>query len=231
MHLIFTRMCYHGWNAMATAHITSIIREAAGKRNRELTTEAVISAVLGGVFCLLTFGVLWWLAWIVSWYAIGSDHAVFVAFAVAGLFFVVAVASAWRSVDPLENVSPMSDRQMAAQDAAGALSLATGMPIITRHGAAGGAVVLIGGPANIFEAISLLRHRIPCDTRCARQAAEIIEHIPSQGMELKGVEPDEARAICTLSRLSFVKIVYAPDADHPMLQTTIKWRERLASTQ
>lgn len=224
------RPLYHRHADMPISSTTAIVRKAVIHRNREILLEAAIAATAGVIFSLITFGVLWWLMWIFCWFTIGRGSAVMVASVGTAIFVLVAVVSAWRRVDPLEHLSPMTGRQMLTQDAAGALTLATGVPIMTRHSTAGAGVVLIGGPANIFEALSLYRHRIRAGHRQIAQAAELVDRVSAGDVAIDQLDEADSQALHILSRLKFIKVVQEPGASQPVLRSTQKWRDAARSS-
>src|SRR6516164_9019113 len=138
-----------------TAHIATRLRDLGRRHNRELAFDILLKASLGIVFSFFTFGFLFWLGWLCSWFVFGSFHLKPWQFGalVAGLFFTVAVWSAWCQVDPLAGLQRMSDEQWLLTQ----LSLASPgiLYFSPRHVLAGAAVLLLAGPSSVFQALGL----------------------------------------------------------------------------
>jgi hypothetical protein len=130
------------------------------RHNREVGSDAALKASLGIVFSLITYGFLFWFGWVVGFFMAGSLnlHPWQFAAIFAGIFLIVATWSAWVRVNPLAGLEPLSDQQRLLT----LISLAS--PNIVyfspRHATAGAAVVLLGGPAAVIEAIGIWAHRI-----------------------------------------------------------------------
>src|SRR6516165_667322 len=124
----------------ATPHIASRLQDLVHRHNREVVLEATLKAILGIVFSFFTFGFLFWLGWVVGWFVAGSLplRAWHCGALLAGLFFVVALWSAWHQVDPLAGLQPLTDRQWFLTQ----LSLASPSLVYfsPRHALAGSAV-------------------------------------------------------------------------------------------
>src|SRR5437660_1188795 len=90
------------------------VNDLLRRRNRELAFEAALKASLGVLFTLVTYGVLFWMGWFVGVFIAGYLNLRPWQFGaiLAGLFLVVAAWSAWRRVDPLAGLEPLSDRQL-----------------------------------------------------------------------------------------------------------------------
>jgi hypothetical protein len=86
------------------------IQRRARARNRELVLDACVTAALGVLFSLLTFGFVFWVAWLAGWMW-GSRWRVGLvpwqlAAIVTGIFALASTVSAWRRVDPFAKLQP-----------------------------------------------------------------------------------------------------------------------------
>lgn len=174
------------------------------RRNRELALDALLKAGLGLVFSLFTFGIVFWFSWVLGFF-FGRQldlHPWQFAAIVTGLFFSVATWSAWRRVDPLAGLKPLSDQQLLLT----AISQATGSMVYfsPRHASAGLAIILLGGPANLFEAVGIWVHRIRADASLLEKAARLLSLCKTQ-ISAKEVR-DPAGAVL-LRRLALIKAV------------------------
>jgi hypothetical protein len=89
--------------------------------------------------------------------------------------------------------------------------------VATRHAVAGAAVVLIGGPANIFQAVGIWAHRIRADTALIEQAARLLILCQT---ELPVEEVRRPAAALLLRRLALIKAT--PRGDSAALLLTDK---------
>ncbi|MSQ93984.1 MAG: hypothetical protein EXR98_05440 [Gemmataceae bacterium] len=194
-------------------HLAEMVR----RRNRELAFDAILKAGLGVVFSFFTFGFVFWFAWFVGFFFGRQMNLVPWQFAgmFTGVFFVAATWSAWRRIDPLAGLALLSDREwfltMLSQ-AAGGLGYFS-----PRHASAGFAVVLIGGPAGVMEAIGIWAHRIRADAGLIDDAARLLDRCESV------VPIGQVRnltAAFLLHRLALVKLV--PHGDQSALTLTDK---------
>ena len=180
--------------------LTEIVR----RRDRALAFDAALKAGLGIIFSLITFGVLFWFGWVTGFFVGHSVnlHPWQLGAIVSGLFFVVACWSAWRRVDPLAGLEPLTDAQMLAM----LIGRATGafMAFSPRHAIAGAALVLLGGPASVFQALGIWAHRLRADAGLIQQAAKLL-------VQCKAEPPVEqvrdVSAAILLRRLALVKII------------------------
>jgi hypothetical protein len=185
--------------------------------NRELALDAFLKALLGVVFSVFTFGFLFCVGWMVG-FMIGGlmDLEAWQCGAIlSGLFFVVAVWSAWRQVDPTSGLERLSDRQQwltLITQAAPTIDYFSG-----RHAAAGAAVVLIGGPANVFRAFAIWGCRIRADASLIDEAAQLLAQCRANYPAEEVVEP---AAAVLLRRLGLIKVV--TDQDSAALALTRK---------
>jgi hypothetical protein len=178
-------------------------------RNRELASDAILKTGLGVVFSFVTFGLLFWLSWFVGFFVAHYLHLQAWQFGaiLTGLFFVVATWSAWRRVDPLAGLKPLTDQQMLLT----LIGQATGAFVYfsPRRATAGAAIVLIGGPANVFEAFGIWAHRIRADAELIDQAARLLALCQA---ELPAEEVRAPAAAFLLRRLALIKIVLRGDS-------------------
>jgi hypothetical protein len=180
-------------------HLTEMVRQ----RNRGLAFDAALKAGLGIGFAVVTFGILYWFGWFVGFFLARSlslpawqFSAIF-----TGLFFAVATVSAWRRVDPMAGLQPLSDREMLVlliSQAAG------GIGFSPRHASAGMALVLLGGPANVFEALGVWAHRIRADAGLLDEAARLLAQCETA---LPAEQVRTPAAAFLLKRLALIKVV------------------------
>jgi hypothetical protein len=188
----------------SSPQIVDRLSEMANRRNRELASDAMLKALLGIGFGVVTFGVLFWMGWFVGIFVAHSVHLNAWQFGaiLTGLFFVVATWSAWRRVDPLAGLQPLTDRQMLLT----LIGQATGAFVYfsPRHATAGAAIVLLGGPASVFEALGIWAHRIRTDTAQLEQAARLLVLCQK---ELPADEVGAPAAAFLLRRLALIKVL------------------------
>jgi hypothetical protein len=193
------------------------ISQMVNQRNRELAADAMWKAVLGIAFAAVTFGVLFWMSWFVGIFVAHylSLRAWQFGAILTGLFLFVTTWSAWRRVDPLAGLKPLTDAQMLLT----LIGQATGAFVYfsPRHATAGAAIVLIGGPANVFEAFGIWAHRIRADAALLEQAARLLAMCQA---ELSAEEVREPAAAFLLRRLALIKVL--PRGDSAMLALTDK---------
>ena len=157
-----------------TEPIATLLQKLVRRHNRELAFDILLKASLGIVFSFFTFGFLFWAGWLCGWFVFGSFHLKPWQFGalVAGLFFTVAVWSAWCQVDPLAGLQRMSDEQWLLTQ----LSLASPgiLYFSPRHVLAGAAVLLLAGPSSVFQALGLWAHRLRADQALIEEAAQLL---------------------------------------------------------
>jgi hypothetical protein len=196
-----------------TAHIASRLQDLVGQYNREVWGDVLIKAGLGVVFSLVVFGLLYWFSWFVGVLIYPATGLVGWQFGTifTGIFLAVAVASAWWCVNPLAGLEPLSDPEnLIAQ-----LSRSAGVMYFSpRHAIAGAALFLIGGPANVFEAIGIWRSRMRANGTLILEAAHLLaackDNCPIE--EVRG-----PAAAVLLRRLGLIKAVPAVDSWELML--------------
>jgi hypothetical protein len=198
-----------------TTDITGRLHDLVHRYNRELAGEALLKALLGVVFSILVFGFVFWFGWAVGWFVarpLGLE-AWHCGALLSGLFLVVATWSAWRRVNPLAGLEPLSDEQrmltLLSQVTPGLLSFSP------RHATAGAAVVLIGGPANVFEGLGIWASRIRADEPLIAEASRLLTacstNYPVEEMR-------EPAAALLLRRLALIKVI--PSGDSAALTLT-----------
>ena len=195
--------------------IADCITQMVQSRNRTLIFDATLKASLGIAFSTLTFGFIFWIGWMAgfcffSW--INLEPWQFAAL-VTGIFLGVAIWSAWVRVNPLADLAPLSDRDLfltLVSQAAGGLGYFS-----PRHASAGFAVILIGGPAGVFEALGIWAHRIRADAPLIEQASKILAlceaKLPAEKVRVPA-------AALLLRRLALIKVV--PNDDSVALMLT-----------
>jgi hypothetical protein len=193
------------------------LRDLIGWRNRELAFDALLKTGLGVGFSCVTFGMLFWFGWVLGFF-FGRHlnlHPWQIGAIFSGLFLVVATWSAWRRIDPLANLAPLSDREwfltMLSQ-AAGGLGYFS-----PRHASAGLAIVLIGGPAAVIEAFGIWAHRIRADAVLIEESARTLVGCEPR---LPITQVHNLAAAFLLNRLALIKVV--PDGHSRVLKLTDK---------
>lgn len=187
-------------NEPIEARILRLVRA----RNRELAFEALVGAIMGLLVTAFIFGAIAGLAWLAAFFLgtpLGLDRSAF-ALGVAGLFLLVALVSAWRRVDPLVGLAPMTDQQLLLT------LISLGSPRLLyfspRHATAGAAALLLGGPANLCEALGTWAHRLRWSPAMVQEAARLLERsrdaCPADAI-------GDARAGLLLKRLALVKTI------------------------
>jgi len=203
-------------------YFTALPHPAGSARNRELAFEALVGAIMGLLVTAFIFGAIAGLAWLATFFIgtpLGLDRSAF-ALGVAALFLLVAVVSAWRRVDPLAGLTPMTDRQLMLT------LISLGSPHLLyfspRHATAGAAAVILGGPASLCEALGTWAHRLRWNRAMVREAARLLERsrdaCPADAI-------GDARAGLLLKRLALVKTIERGGA--PALTATERGREVL----
>jgi hypothetical protein len=151
-------------------------RGAAAKlvqsHDREWALEAILGSAMGLAFTVVTFGVVFGLSWCFRLFfarRLGL-YAWQFGLLVAAVFLDAAVWSAWRRVDPFAGHAPPSVEQMMLTYISHMSSdFVYASP---RHVTAGTAAILIGGPANLFQAVGVWRSQFRAD-------ASLINNVPS----------------------------------------------------
>lgn len=203
--------------------IAERLQSLASSHDRKIIGEALTTLLVGALTCLVVYGVLFWLTWLaftlfLRQYQIGS--AATTGLIVTGSAVLLSFLSAWRKHDPFQNVQAMDPK---VQNLQLGLGYATGIPIINRQSLAGIASLLIGGPANILDAIAIWRTRLRADAALIADAHAILR------ASLEGAAPAitmNPRAVAAVYRLGLIKAV--PRGESLMIQATAKGRELLS---
>ena len=192
----------------SSRQIADRLSQMVTRRNRELAFDAGFKALLGIAFSVITFGVLFWMGWVVGFFLAFHVNVYAWQFAaiVSGLFLVVAIWSAWRRVDPMAGLKPLTEAQMLLT----LISPVTPgvMYFSPRHASAGLAVVLIGGPAGVFEAVGIWTHRLKAEASVIEQAARFLVACRA-GLPVKQIEAPAAALL--LRRLGLIRVVQTGD--------------------
>ncbi|HWG43229.1 MAG TPA: hypothetical protein VN688_10620 [Gemmataceae bacterium] len=192
-----------------TPHIAARLHDMASQHNRELVFEGVGKALLGGIFSFITFGLLFWFGWFAGFFVAGSFGLQAWQFGalVTGLFLIVAMWSAWQRVDPLAGLPPLSDQQllltMISQASPNLLYFSP------RHATAGAALLLLGGPTNLFEAFGVWGYRLGVAPSSIEEASHLLEACEAN-YPIEHVR--EPSAALLLKRLALIKIVPTEDS-------------------
>lgn len=191
----------------AAPDIALKLLDSAQQYNRGLAFDAGLKAILGLGFSLLTFGFVFWFGWFLGLFVAGTLGLQAWQFGVVFtvVFLIAATWSAWRRVDPLAGLKPLSEKELMLTLVSQAAGLLYFSP---RHASAGAAVVLIGGPAAILQALGIWTYRIRLDSTVIDEAAEILaackEKCPAKAVR-------RPAAVLLLRRLRFIKVI--PDGE------------------
>lgn len=207
----------------ASAQLSSLVRQ----HNLRILGEAVITLCVGLASCIIIFGGIYWLTYLTftmcfRGFAIGGPWVT--SGIITGLFFVVSLASAWRQVDPIA-AAGVKFRHSPGEVMKDMIGIGLGIPIIRREGVAGGAAMLIGGPANLLELWPMWCGRLPTNADLIAESQKLLA-ASSAGVDPKSVR--DPRAIALLYRLHLIKAVHQADASL-LLQPTQKGMELLAT--
>lgn len=179
------------------------IRRLVAERNQDLSLEAAVEVGLGLLFSAIVFGAVFWTTWLIFFFIFFStQRATVIGAIVAGVFAAVSTISAWRRVNPFADVAPLTGAEELQEHVALGFGYVTGFPVVTRRSLAGAAAVLIGGPANLFEAWATWRHRLPAGDRLLHEAATIFQDA-DRGLDLRSVR--DPGALNVLHRLGLIR--------------------------
>ncbi len=183
-------------SAVATA-----LRAAILSHNRELYLTAMVKAGLG----LILIAVIGFFSFLIFWFIVSFgfrlSNSRMIALGIVTLYQVVAFVSAWRHVDPMAGVS-LTGSEIATRNVVNSATyFATGIPVLRREGLAAAASALIGGPANVLEAVADWRGRLPCGDEFIAEAAKVMADAPTKPTA-ESVNP---RAAAVLYRLGLIK--------------------------
>ncbi len=202
-----------------TAQIAGRLRGMVRRHNFELWCEAVIKSLLGIVFTAIVFGAIFGIGWFVGQGAapMVGLHAWHFGAILAGIFLLVATWSAWRRVNPLAGLQRSSDGEELLSMISRAVG---GVPYINpRHATATAAMVLLGGPANMLQAMGAVLSRIRASRSLLDEASQLLtacrETCPIESVH-------EPSAALLLGRLALIKVI--PDGNSSALTLTDKGR-------
>lgn len=187
----------------ATHTIAARLDELSRRHNRGLAFDAALKASLGLVFSLLTFGVVYWLGWCVGFFFAPylSLQAWQFGLLVAAVFVAVATWSAWRNVNPLAGLQPMSEKELMTMLVSEAAGLGCLSP---RHASAGAAVVLMGGPASLLRAVATRTARIRRGHALMEDAASLLVASEESCLARR---VRQLNAAVLLRRLGLIKVI------------------------
>ncbi len=176
-----------------------VLRRAVREVNSEHEARAVTQAVMGVLFGALVFAPVFVLLWMIFTRVhrrLGGPDGLTGACLLTGMLLLATFWSAWRRVDPMKSVDPLRPDQ----EATWALPQIAAGP---RHASAGFAVLLLGGPENIVDAVASWRSRLRVDGPLYFAAADLLGRA-AQGVELEVI--DDPRPFVLLRRLRLVKV-------------------------
>ncbi|MFN0198995.1 MAG: hypothetical protein ACKVT0_19785 [Planctomycetaceae bacterium] len=154
------------------ASVVRRLQRQVAARNQELTTEIVIDLAMGVFVTALTSGVVFALSWFLAFWLGGVRvPAVMIAAGVTAIVLLVGVVSAWRQVNPLAGLKPMSAADHLAVQVSRGLG---GVTYVNRHSVAGIATLLLAGPENLVSAFRSWLHRLPSEAAVLDEAAGIL---------------------------------------------------------
>jgi hypothetical protein len=200
-----------------TAQIADRLQDMVRRYNRELALEALLKTILGVGFSFVVFGALFWFGWVIGFFIARSMHLEAWQFAalLSGLFLVVAAWSAWQRVDPLAGLEGFSDEQLMltliSHASPGILYFSP------RHATAGAALLLIGGPANLFEGLGVWRWRFRVDGSLIEEASRLLATCKA---DYPVEEVENPAAALLLRRLALIKV--SPSGGSSILSLTDK---------
>jgi hypothetical protein len=209
-----------------TPHIATRLQDLVLRYNRELALDAALKALLGVLFSFLVFGLLFWFGWFIGVFVARNFNLQAWQFGclVSGLFLLAATWSAWRRVNPLAGLPRLTDRQLLLT------LLSQASPDILyfspRHATAGVAVLLIGGPANLFQALGVWAYRIRADAALIEAASRLLVECQEKCPVMRVAEP---AAALLLRRLALIKIVLSGESS--ALTATDKGRAVLSGAK
>jgi hypothetical protein len=154
------------------ARVVRRLQRQVAARNKELTTEIVIDLAMGVFVTSLTAGGVFAFSWFLAvWLGGVRVPAVPIAAGVTAIVLLVGVVSAWREVNPLAGLKPMSAADHLAVQVSRGLG---GVTSVNRHSVAGIATLLLAGPENLVSAFRSWLHRLPSEAAVLDEAAEIL---------------------------------------------------------
>lgn len=200
-----------------SAPIARRVRERVQQYSGELELDAWMKIILGVLFSLGVFVFVYCLGWFAGLFVAESLYLAAWQFGLllALLFLAVATWSAWHRVDPLAGLPPLTDQQLLmtliCQATPGVLYFSP------RHATAGAALLLLGGPVNVFEGMGILKTRLEADEALLDAAARLL---PACDAPLPVEEVEKPAAAILLRRLNLLKFI--PNEDSSALTLTEK---------
>ena len=202
------------------------------ERNAQLTTDAALQAGMGLGFCVLTFGGFWWVAWLLF----GSFRHGFsspLPLTVTAIYAAVATWSAWRGVNPYDNLRPLTNAEVQRREieeavrlciaSAGLGSGGAGLGLARREGIAGCAHVLLAGPEGVIKGLRTWRKRLVPDPTLLLAAQGLLDAAAHEPQTLDA----NPRAAILLAHLGLVRFEADPTDGAVRLHPTAKGK-RLA---
>lgn len=188
----------------AQSKIADRIRSMVRDHDRKVAGEAILKLLIGLVFTAMTFVMVFGFLYI----GVGA----FVAqFGISGLkfamwstlvFVLVSVGSAWYRVNPMSGLRRLTDEEYFLTIAS--LKIDELCYFSPRHATAGAAMILIGGPATILEALGMWTNRFGASSACIGEAATMLASCEDP-MPIESIRNREAAIL--LRRLALVKFV------------------------
>jgi len=202
------------------------IRRLVKARNRELALEATIGGVLGIVYTVITFAVVFWLSWLLGLLLAGllrMRTATLIAAIMTGVYALTAFVAAWRRINPFADMERFTDAQWTRFTV---LQFAGyGVVASPRRALAGAAALLIGGPAAILEAIGTWNHRLRAGSTVVVEAVTLLTSA-RDALDIDRVTSPAAGVL--LQRLGLIRVApVAPGSPRLVVTLTGKGRSVL----
>jgi len=149
------------------------LNQLIAAENRRIIGEAVIAMLVGAATCILVYGGMFWIVYLALYFTrpFGLRQPALASLVITGVFMLFSVISAWRRVDPIDDVEAMDPAKQSLQMSLGYMA---GVPVLNRQSIAGFASLFIGGPMNLIDGSTLFRSRIRCDASTIASAAGIL---------------------------------------------------------
>lgn len=180
------------------------LQELVRERNGRLRTDAIMKGVTGAVFTLALAAPIMVFTWFGCAYLFGFEHVTRNALVVTALVVAATFVDALRVPNPYAGLEPLAnseEKRRAAEDFARALvtgvAAAAGAGLVTVARAddrarAGCIVVGTAGPANVIDAVRLLRKTVPDDPHVLGLAREVLSRAVGRGVDPGSLEPADA---------------------------------------
>lgn len=191
--------------------IAKRIRTRVNRRNAERRNDALLAAGMGLLTIFFVYGLLFALVWMIGLFVF-FNATIWFATAVTLVFFVVAVWSAWRKVDPAESLVAQTPEHPTVEWLVDVLGAMTDTPAYnTRFAIAGAGMLFLSGPENLFEAWSAWQARLPTEEIIVNNAAALLQRCRT-GATVKDIN-DPLSAIL-LRQLLLIRIVSTGESPH-----------------